>query len=171
MEDWLATLPASVQEPSIAEKLLKRHRAAGKKFKVHLDGYNFLPHLTDKEEKGPVRVSFTSMTTFSLHDCGTTAGKWCCASSAMRVNLSGATLNFSLRAPKLFDLRMDPFEKADHDSNTYEDWWVRRAYLIVPAQPLVANFLKTFKEFPPSQKPAAFNLDQVMEQLYQTGSH
>ncbi len=76
-----------------------------------------------------------------------------------------------LRAPKLFDLRMDPFEKADHDSNTYEDWWVRRAYLIVPAQPLVANFLKTFKEFPPSQKPAAFNLDQVMEQLYQTGSH
>lgn len=76
-----------------------------------------------------------------------------------------------LRAPKLFDLRMDPFEKADHDSNTYEDWWVRRAYLIVPAQPLVANFLKTFKEFPPSQKPAAFNLDQVMDQLYQTGSH
>ncbi len=62
-----------------------------------------------------------------------------------------------LRAPKLFDLRMDPFEKADHDSNTYEDWWVRRVYLIVPAQPLVANFLKTFKEFPPSQKPAAFN--------------
>ncbi len=76
-----------------------------------------------------------------------------------------------LRAPKLFDLRMDPFEKADHDSDTYEDWWVRRAYLIVPAQPLVANFLKTFKEFPPSQKPAAFNLDQVMDQLYQTGSH
>lgn len=76
-----------------------------------------------------------------------------------------------LCAPKLFDLRMDPFEKGDHDSNTYEDWWVRRVYLIVPAQPLVANFLKTFKEFPPSQKPAAFNLDQVMDQLYQTGSH
>ena len=70
-----------------------------------------------------------------------------------------------LRAPKLFDLRMDPFEKADHDSNTYEDWWVRHAFLFVPAQPLVATYLKTFQEFPPSQKPASFNLDAVMDQM------
>jgi arylsulfatase len=60
---------------------------------------------------------------------------------------------------------MDPFEKADHDSNTYEDWWVRHAFLIVPAQPLVAKYLKTFQEFPPSQKPASFNLDAVMEKM------
>ena len=77
-----------------------------------------------------------------------------------------------LRAPKIFDLRMDPFEKADLDSNTYEDWWVRRAFLIVPTQPLVGGFLATLKEYPPSQEPASFNLDRIFEEfLSQPGTH
>ena len=69
-----------------------------------------------------------------------------------------------LRAPLIFDLRMDPFEEAEH-SNTYEDFWMRHTWLLVPAQPFVGGYLATFKEFPPSQDPATFNLDSVMEML------
>jgi arylsulfatase len=65
---------------------------------------------------------------------------------------------------------MDPFERADEDSNTYEDWWVRRAFLIVPTQPLVGEFLSTLEEFPPSQEPASFNLDQVFDKFLNQSS-
>ena len=78
---------------------------------------------------------------------------------------------FTLRAPKLFDLRMHPFEKADLDSNTYQDWWVRRVYLFVSAQQFIGNFLAPLREFPPSQRPASFNLDDVLKQLEKPGSH
>ena len=169
--DWVPTLMAAAGDPDIKEKLKKGHQAAGKEFKVHLDGYNFLPHLTSQEDKGPRREFF-----YFNDDAQLTSiryNRWKAVFLEQRAEGQAVWRDWwvQLRAPKLFDLRMDPFEKADHDANTYEDWWVRRAYLIVPAQPLVANFLKTFKEFPPSQKPAAFNLDHVMDQLYQTGSH
>jgi len=74
----------------------------------------------------------------------------------------------TLRAPLIFDLRMDPFEEAEH-SNTYEDFWMRHTFLLVPSQPLVGQFLETFKEFPPSQAPATFNLDSVMKMLTEGG--
>jgi len=67
--------------------------------------------------------------------------------------------------------RIDPFEKKDHDSNTYEDWWVRRVFLFVPAQQFVGTFLASLKEFPPSQRPASFNLDDVLRKLEKPGSH
>jgi arylsulfatase len=73
-----------------------------------------------------------------------------------------------LRIPKIFNLRRDPFERAQHESEYYKDWWVNRVYLLVPAQAYVGNYLKTFMEFPIRQKPAAFNLDQVMQQMMQT---
>jgi len=169
--DWVPTLVAAAGDPDVKEKLKRGHKAAGKTFKVHLDGYNFLPHLTGDEQNGPRREFF-----YFNDDSQLTSiryNRWKAVFLEQRAEGQAVWRDpwFSLRAPKLFDLRMDPFEKADHDSNTYEDWWVRRAYLFVPAQPLVANFLQSFKEFPPSQKPAAFNLDRVMDQLYQTGSH
>jgi arylsulfatase len=70
-----------------------------------------------------------------------------------------------LRIPKIFNLRRDPFERADHNSNTYYDWLIDHAFLLVPTQALVAQQIQSFKEFPPRQKPASFNLDRVMEQL------
>ncbi|MDW1878110.1 arylsulfatase, partial [Vibrio sp. Vb1026] len=70
-----------------------------------------------------------------------------------------------LRVPKIFNLRMDPYEVADVTSNTYYDWMLDRAYMLVPAQTYVGRFLETFKEFPPRQKAASFSLDQVMEKL------
>ena len=163
--DWVPTLMAAAGDRDIKEKLKKGHEAAGKRFKVHLDGYNFLPYLTGKEEKGPRKEFY-----YFNDDAQLTAiryNRWKAVFLEQRAEGQAVWRDMwhPLRAPKLFDLRMDPFEKADHDSNTYEDWWVRHAFLIVPAQPLVAKYLKTFQEFPPSQKPASFNLDAVMEKM------
>ena len=79
----------------------------------------------------------------------------------------------ALRVPKLFNLRTDPFERADITSNTYYDWLIDRAFLVVPAQEIVAEFLGTFQEFPPRQKAASFTIDQVMDKLTQgaVGGH
>ena len=76
-----------------------------------------------------------------------------------------------LRMPLLFNLRRDPFERAQHNSNTYHDWVLDRAYLLVPAQAFVGNFLATFKEYPPRMKAASFSLDQVMEQMQKPATH
>jgi len=164
--DWVPTLMAAAGDPDIKEKLKKGHKAAGKKFKVHLDGYNFVPHLTGKEANGP-RKEFL----YFNDDAQLTSlryNRWKAVFMEQRAEGQAVWRDTweVLRAPKIFDLRMDPFEKADHDSNTYEDWWVRHAFLFVPAQPFVAKYIQTFKEFPPSQKPAVFNLDAVMDQLY-----
>ena len=75
----------------------------------------------------------------------------------------------SLRLPKIFDLRADPYEQADITSNTYYDWLLDHAFLLVPAQGYVGKFLATFAEHPPRQKPASFNLDEVMEELQESG--
>ena len=169
--DWVPTLMAAAGDPDIKEKLKKGHLAAGKTFKVHLDGYNFLPHLTGQEDNGPRKEFF-----YFNDDAELTSiryNRWKAVFMEQRADGQAVWRDpwWKLRAPKLFDLRMDPFERADHDSNTYEDWWVRHAFLFVPAQPLVANYLKTFKEFPPSQEPAAFNLDAVMKEMLQVPSH
>jgi hypothetical protein len=71
----------------------------------------------------------------------------------------------TLRVPKLFNLRTDPFERADTTSNTYWDWYLSKGYMIMAAQALVAQFLATFKEFPPRQKAASFIIDQAMEKM------
>ena len=75
-----------------------------------------------------------------------------------------------LRVPKIFNLRRDPFERADITSNTYYDWMLDRAFLLVPAQAYVAKFMATFKDYPPRQKAASFSLDQVMKQLETSGA-
>lgn len=74
-----------------------------------------------------------------------------------------------LRAPLIFNLRRDPFEKAQHNSNTYNDWWLDRAFVLVPIQGLAAKFLMTMKDYPPSQTPGAFNLSRIEEQLRNAG--
>ena len=70
-----------------------------------------------------------------------------------------------LRVPKLFNLRTDPFERADTTSNTYWDWYMSKAYMIMAAQAIVGEFLATFKEFPPRQKAASFTIDQALEKM------
>ncbi|MCA9038048.1 MAG: arylsulfatase, partial [Planctomycetaceae bacterium] len=168
--DWLPTILAMAGEPEIKEKLLKGHKAIGRDYKVHLDGFNFLPYLTGQEEKGP-RESF-----YYCNDdqqlTGLRFDNWKLVFLEQR---AAGTLQIwsepfiSLRLPKIFNLRTDPFERADITSNTYYDWLLDHAFLLVPAQDYVGKFLMTFKEFPPRQKAASFNLDEVMQKLSESG--
>lgn len=164
--DWLPTFLAAVGEDDVKEKLLKGHKADGKTFKVHLDGYNLLPYLTGKEKESP-RESF-----FYFNDDGQIVGmrfenwKLVFLEQRARGTLKVWAEPFTaLRLPKMFDLRADPYEQADITSNTYYDWLLDHAFLLVPAQQYAGNFLATFKDYPPRQKPSSFNLDEVMEKL------
>jgi arylsulfatase len=167
--DWIQTLLAAVGEPDIKEKLLKGHEAAGKKFKVHLDGYNQLPYLLGEVEKSPRRGFFY------FNDDGDLVAlrveNWKVVFMEQRVP---GTLRVwaepftTLRLPKLFDLRADPYERADITSNTYYDWLISQPYLFLAAQTVTAKFLDTFKEFPPRQRAASFGIDQAVEKMKQS---
>ncbi len=166
--DWLPTLLAAAGEPDIKEKLKKGHKAIDKTFKVHLDGYNLLPYLTGKEQKSP-RIEF-----FYFSDDGDLVAlrydNWKMVfmeQRAVGTLLVWAEPFVPLRIPKIFNLRTDPYERADQTSNTYYDWLLDHAFLLVPSQSVVADFLETFKEFPPRQKAASFTVDQVMDKLLQ----
>lgn len=164
--DWLPTLLAAAGDPDIKEKLLKGYKVGKKDFKVHLDGYNFLPYFTEKEKISP-RNEF-----FYFSDDGDLTGlrydNWKFVFAEQR---AAGTLQIwaepftKLRVPKIFNLRMDPYERADITSNTYYDYLLNHAFLLIPAQEYVAKFLATFKEFPPRQKAASFSIDQVLETL------
>jgi len=164
--DWLPTFLAAAGDASIKEKLLKGHEAAGKKFKVHIDGYNLLSYLTGIEKESP-RKGF-----IYFDDDGdlvaVRAGNWKAVfmeqrcEGTLRIWAEPFTV---LRVPKLFNLRTDPFERADITSNTYYDWFLDKAYMIMAAQAVVGPFLETFKKFPPRQKAASFTIDQALEKM------
>ncbi|MEZ8822980.1 arylsulfatase [Vibrio amylolyticus] len=164
--DWMPTFLAAAGDDQIKEKLLKGHQAGDKTFKVHLDGYNFLPYLTGEEQESR-RAEI-----FYFTDDGDLAAlrynNWKAVFMEQRATGTMAIWAepfVTLRLPKLFNLRMDPYENADITSNTYYDWLLDHAYMFVPAQAYVGEFLKTFQEYPPRQKAASFSLDQVMEKL------
>jgi len=166
--DWFPTLVAAAGVPDIKEKLMKGYDANGKHFKVHLDGYNFLPYLTGKAKKGPRHDIFYFSDDGDL--IALRYDDWKLVFMEQRVEGTfkiWANPFTPLRAPLIFNLRRDPYEQAQKTSNTYYDWWINHVFLLVPAQHFVAKFLMTFKEFPPRMKPASFSLDKVMKQLYQ----
>jgi arylsulfatase len=172
MQDWVPTLMAAAGEPDIKEKLMKGHKAAGKTFKVHLDGFNLLPYLMGKAEASP-REEF-----FYFSDDGLLVGvrhkqyKLVFAEQRAKTFRVWSEPFVQLRIPKLFNLRSDPFERADTDSNNYDRWWIERsAFSVTAVQEIVGGFIGTFKDFPPRQKPAKFNVDDVMAQMYKTGAH
>jgi arylsulfatase A-like enzyme len=172
MQDWVPTLMAAAGEPDVKEKLTKGHKAAGKTFKVHLDGFNLLPHLMGKEKASP-RKEF-----FYFSDDGLLVGvrhkQWKLVFAEQRAKTFRVWSEpfVQLRMPKPFNLRSDPFERADTDSNNYDRWWIERsAFSVTAIQEIVAEFIGTFKDFPPRQKPAKFNVDDVMAQMYKTGAH
>jgi arylsulfatase A-like enzyme len=164
--DWLPTLLAAAGELDIKDKLLRGHNAAGKTFKVHLDGYNQLPHLTGQQEHG-ARKEF-----FYFNDDGDLVAlryeNWKIVFEEQRAQ---GTLQVwgepftRLRLPKLFDLRADPYERAEITSNTYWDWTLSQGYVLLAAQSVVGKFLATFQEYPPSQRAASFSIDQIIEKM------
>ncbi|MFZ2087641.1 MAG: arylsulfatase [Desulfobaccales bacterium] len=164
-QDWLPTLLAAAGEPDIKAKLLKGHKIGNKTFKVHIDGHDMLPYLTGKAKESP-REFF-----FYFSDDGDIMairmGDWKVVLMEQRAKqlLCWFEPFVPLRAPKIFHLRRDPFERADENSNTYWDWLISHTYIIYAMQGLVADQIESFKKFPPRQKPASFNLDRVLEGL------
>jgi arylsulfatase len=172
--DWLPTLLAVAGKGDIKEDLLDGYssRAMGRKYRVHLDGYNILPLLTAETEESPRKEIF-----YFSDDGDLTAlryGDWKLIFMEQRVEgtlQAWAEPFVPLRVPLIFNLRRDPFERAQKTSNTYYDWLLDRAYLLVPAQAYVGKFLQTFQDYPPRQKAASFSLSDVMDQLSEgTGS-
>ncbi|SIO65179.1 arylsulfatase [Bradyrhizobium erythrophlei] len=165
--DWLPTLMAAAGDPDITDKLLKGYQAGSKTFKVHLDGYNQLPYLTGQQERG-ARKEFVY-----FNDDGDLVAlryeNWKVVFEEQRAK---GTLNIwaepftKLRVPKLFDLRSDPYERADVTSNTYYDWLMSDgAGIFIAAPAVVGKFLATFKDYPPSQRPSSFSIDQIVEKM------
>jgi arylsulfatase len=165
--DWLPTFMAAFGDPDITNKLLKGYNAGGKTFKVHLDGYNQLPYLTGQQDQG-ARKEF-----IYFNDDGDLVAlryqNWKFVFEEQRVP---GTMRIwaepftKLRVPKLFNLRSDPYERADITSNTYYDWFMSDGagpFLASPA--VVGKFLATFKEYPPSQRPSSFSIDQLVEKM------
>jgi len=169
-EDMLPTLLAAAGVPDVKERLLKGYSAGDdKNFKVHLDGYNLVPFL-----KGEVKESPRKEMLYWSDDGDLMAlryGNWKAVFKEQRAESFQVWSEpmVDLRVPKIFNLRSDPFERADHNAIYYNDWLLRRVFLLVPAQGFVAQWISSFKEFPPSQKPASFNLDQVMKKMEEAG--
>ena len=166
-QDMLPTLAAAAGEPDIVEKMKKGFKSGNKTFKVHLDGYNLLPHL--KGEAANPRKGFLY---------------WSDDGDLMALRVGNWKVEFlqqrahgfdvwrepltPTRAPNIYNLRSDPFERATEDATLfYGKWMADRAFLLVPAQAIVGEFLKTFEEFPPRQKPASFSIDGALEKARQ----
>jgi arylsulfatase A-like enzyme len=164
--DWLPTFLAAAGAPDIKEKLLKGHKAGNKIFKVHLDGHNLLPYLTGEEEHSP-REGF-----FYFSDDGDLVAmrfdNWKVVFMEQRCpgTLQVWAEPFTLlRVPKIFNLRIDPYERADITSNSYYDWLLTNAYMVLAASTLVGRFLETFTDYPPRQKAPSFSIDQAVAKM------
>ena len=168
--DWLPTLLAMAGDSQVTEKLLKGYQVGDMTYKVHLDGFNLVPYLTGQTDKCP-RESFL----YCNDDQQLTGLRYDNWKLVFLEQRERGTLQIwaepfvSLRVPKIFNLRLDPYERADVTSNTYYDWLLDHAFLLVPAQDYVGQFLMTFKDYPPRQKAASFNLDEVMQKIRESG--
>jgi arylsulfatase len=168
--DWLPTFAAIGGDADVTGKYAKGVKGAGLTYKVHFDGYNLVPYLTGQADKSP-RESFI----YVNDDQQVTALRYDNWKMVFMEQRAPGTLRVwsepfvELRLPKLFNLRMDPYERADVTSNTYYEWLMRRAYVLQASQAYVGKFLESFKEFPQRQKAATFNLDDVMEKLNKPG--
>lgn len=169
--DWLPTFLAMAGAPDVVDKLKKGgYKANGREFKNHIDGYNLLPYLTGAAKESPRQLFFY------FSDDGDVLGirydNWKVVFMEQRCQ---GTLQvwaepfIPLRVPKIFNLRTDPYERADQTSNTYWDWVIKHIFIVYPAQTIAAEFMATFKDFPPAQHAATFTLDQALEKMAGAG--
>jgi arylsulfatase A-like enzyme len=164
-EDWLPTFAAVAGAPDIKEKLLKGTEINGRTYRNHLDGYNQLDYLSGKVKESP-RNEF-----FYVNDDGQIVAMRYGAWKAVFLENRGEAFGVwrepfvELRIPLLFNLLRDPFERAQHNSNTYNDWFLDRPFVIAPLQGMAAKFLMSMKEYPPSQTAGSFNLEKIQKQI------
>jgi arylsulfatase len=163
LEDMIPTFAAAAGEPDLVEKVKAGYTAGGKKFKVHLDGYNLIPFLKGDQKKSPRNEFLYWSDDGEL--LGVRVENWKVVFEEQRNRgLAVWREPFSkMRLPKLFNLRSDPFEQAEDSTLFYDKWFADRGFIMVPAQAIVARWIETFREFPPRAKPASFNIDQVAE--------
>jgi arylsulfatase len=164
-EDWLPTFAAAAGAPEMPEKIKAGVELNGRKYKNYIDGYNMLDYLSGKTQESPrkefiyvnddgqiVAMRYNDWKAVFLENRGQQFGVW-------------REPFVEVRVPLLFNLRRDPFEKAQHNSNTYNDWFLERVYVLVPLQQLAGKFLMTMKDYPPSQTPGSFNLEKIQKQI------
>ena len=164
-EDWLPTFADIAGNPDIKEQLRKGVKLGDRKYRNYVDGYDMVDYLEGKTDQSPrhefwyvnddgqiVAARYDAWKVVFLENRGQAFGVW-------------REPFIELRIPLLFNLRRDPFEKAQHNSNTYNDWFLSRGFVIVPLQASAAAFLKTMQDYPPSQSPGSFNLAKIEEQL------
>ena len=164
--DWLPTLLAIAGDTQVKDKLLNGYKLGDMTYKVHLDGDNLVPYLTGQAREEPAGIVL-------LHQRRPAIDRPAVRQLEARVPgaagpghiLVWANPFTNLRVPKIFNLRTDPYERADTTSNTYYDWLLDHAFLMVPAQDYVGQFLMTFKDYPQRQKAASFNMDEVLAKL------
>lgn len=170
--DMLPTLLAAAGEPNIVEKVKKGYKAGDKKFRVHLDGYNLLPYFSGEVRQNPrqgffywsddgdlMAVRYQNWKAHFLEQRSHGLGVW--AEPFVR-----------LRVPRIYNLRSDPFERASEDATLfYDKWTADRMFMFVPIQAIVGEFLKTFEEFPPRQRPASFSIDEALSKARETQEH
>jgi arylsulfatase len=167
--DMLPTLAAVAGEPNIVEKLKKGHKLGNKNFKVHIDGYNLVPFLKGEVKENPRKGFLYWSDDGDL--MAIRVGNW--KATFMEQRAKGFEVwkepLVSIRTPDIYNLRSDPFERGKEDGTLfYGKWMADRAFLLVPAQAIVAEFLKSFEEFPPRQTPASFSIDQALEKARQS---
>ncbi len=164
-QDMLPTFLAIAGDPDVSQKLLKGYKVGDKTFKVHIDGLNMVPYLTGQEKESPRKFFFY------MSDDGEVmavrSGDWKMVVGEQRAEQMRVWMEplNKLRVPLIFNLRRDPFERAQHNSNTYYDWMMSHAFMLYEMQALVAGQIEDFVKFPPRQKPASFNLDEVLRQV------
>jgi len=169
LQDMIPTFAAAAGEPDLVEKVKKGATINGKNFRVHLDGYNLLPFLSGKEKESPRKGFLYWSDDGDL--MALRAGNWKIEFIQQRARGLDVWREpmVTLRAPNMYNLRSDPFERATEDANVfYNKWMADHAFMLVPAQAIVAEFLKTFQEFPPRAKAASFSMSQVMDKLMPT---
>ena len=173
-EDWMVTFAAAAGKTDLKEDMLDGYEAIGRTYRQHLDGYDMNEYLSNADTYRSPSENITASPRkefIYVNDDGAVValrlGDW----KAVFQENRAATFQIwrepfvELRIPLLFNLRRDPFEKAQHNSNTYHDWFLDRAFVLVPMQQLAGKFLKSLVAYPPSQSPGSFNLTKIQEQI------
>jgi arylsulfatase len=168
-QDMLTTFLAAAGEPDIAAKCRAGHEAGGKTFKVVLDGNDMNGYFAGETQESPRDRFFYVNDDAELVALRIDDWKFVFKEQRAKTLALWAEPFVDLRIPRIFNLRRDPFERALENSNTYWDWMIDHAYMVVPAQAVVGKAVQDLMEFPPRNKPAAFNLDRVLERLREPG--
>ncbi len=164
-EDWLPTFAAIAGAPNIKDQLLDGVSLNGRRYRNHIDGYDLTDYLTGESDESP-RHEF-----IYVNDDGQVVAMRYDAWKAVFLENRGQAFGVwrepftELRVPLLFHLRRDPFERAQHNANVYDDWFLERAFVLVPLQQLAGRFLQTMVDYPPSQTPGSFNLEKIQKQI------